>query len=157
MHPAGLAGDEAAAAVEASVLAAALRARAGGPPALAAGGVPGWQHMPAPDLPSEAAWLARVARAFDRDSLGGRRRVQRTAGKPSEGVVTLADRARRGRVQGLGVVEASCKTVIGQRLKQSGMHWTVNGADAIIALRCREASSTWETIRNPPHTQTRTA
>jgi hypothetical protein len=49
---------------------------------------------------------------------------------------------------GSGVVEASCKTVIGQRLKQSGMHWTVPGADAIIALRCREASSTWEAICN---------
>jgi len=71
MHPAGLAGDEAVAAVEASVLAAALRARASGPPVLATGGVPGWQHMPGPDLPSEAAWLARVARAFDRDSQAG--------------------------------------------------------------------------------------
>ena len=58
---------------------------------------------------------------------------------------------------GSGVVEASCKTVIGQRLKQSGMHWTVNGADAIIALRCAEASSQWETICKTPHTQTRTA
>ena len=64
---------------------------------------------------------------------------------------------QRGLFTGSGVVEASCKTVIGQRLKQSGMHWTVNGADAIIALRCREASSTWETICNTPHTQTRTA
>jgi hypothetical protein len=58
---------------------------------------------------------------------------------------------------GSGVVEASCKTVIGQRLKQSGMHWTVSGADAIIALRCREASSTWEAICNSSRTQTRTA
>ena len=58
---------------------------------------------------------------------------------------------------GSGVVEAGCKAVIGQRLKQSGMHWTVTGADAIIALRCREASSTWEAICNTPHTQTRTA
>jgi hypothetical protein len=41
---------------------------------------------------------------------------------------------------GSGVVEASCKTVIGQRLKQSGMHWTVNGADAIATLRCQHAS-----------------
>ena len=62
-----------------------------------------------------------------------------------------------GLFTGSGVVEASCKTVIGQRLKQSGMHWTVNGADAIIALRCKEASSTWEAICNTPHTQTRTA
>jgi hypothetical protein len=58
---------------------------------------------------------------------------------------------------GSGVVEAGCKSVIGQRLKQAGMHWTVNGADAIIALRCQEASSTWEAIRNKPGTQTRTA
>jgi len=28
------------------------------------------------------------------------------------------------------------------------MHWTVDGADAIIALRRREASSTWEAICN---------
>jgi hypothetical protein len=62
-----------------------------------------------------------------------------------------------GLFTGSGVVEASCKTVIGQRLKQSGMHWTVAGADSIIALRCREASSTWETVCNSPHTQTRTA
>jgi hypothetical protein len=63
----------------------------------------------------------------------------------------------RGLFVGSGVVEASCKTVVGQRLKQAGMHWTVAGADAIIALRCREASSTWEAICNTPHTQTRTA
>jgi len=58
---------------------------------------------------------------------------------------------------GSGVVEASCKSVVGQRLKQAGMHWTVNGADAIIALRCKDASSTWETACNSPRTQTRTA
>ena len=63
----------------------------------------------------------------------------------------------RGLFTGSGVVEASCKTLIGQRLKQSGMHWTVSGADAIIALRCREASSTWETACNTPHTQTQIA
>lgn len=37
---------------------------------------------------------------------------------------------------GTGVMEAACKTVIGSRLKQSGMFWTVRGANAIIALRC---------------------
>lgn len=37
---------------------------------------------------------------------------------------------------GSGVIEAGCKTVIGKRLKQSGMEWTVRGANAIIALRC---------------------
>ena len=37
---------------------------------------------------------------------------------------------------GSGVIEAGCKAVIGSRLKQSGMFWTVRGANAIIALRC---------------------
>jgi hypothetical protein len=37
---------------------------------------------------------------------------------------------------GSGVVEAACRTVIGARLKQSGMFWTVRGANAILALRC---------------------
>lgn len=56
---------------------------------------------------------------------------------------------------GSGVVEAGCKSVIGQRLKQSGMHWTVNGADAIIALRCAQASSSQrEAICASRHNQT---
>jgi len=37
---------------------------------------------------------------------------------------------------GSGVIEAGCKTVIGSRLKQSGMFWTVPCANAILALRC---------------------
>jgi hypothetical protein len=37
---------------------------------------------------------------------------------------------------GSGVIEAGCKTVIGSRLKQSGMFWTVRGANAILGLRC---------------------
>jgi hypothetical protein len=37
---------------------------------------------------------------------------------------------------GSGVIEAGCKTVIGFRLKQSGMFWSVRGANAILALRC---------------------
>jgi hypothetical protein len=55
---------------------------------------------------------------------------------------------------GSGVVEAGCKSVIGQRLKSSGMRWTVAGAGAITALRCREASSQQEAIWNNPHNQT---
>jgi hypothetical protein len=37
---------------------------------------------------------------------------------------------------GSGVIEAGCKTVIGSRLKRSGMFWTVRSANAILALRC---------------------
>lgn len=45
---------------------------------------------------------------------------------------------------GSGVVEAGCKTIIGQRLKQSGMEWTVRGANAITALRCVIKSGRFE-------------
>ena len=52
---------------------------------------------------------------------------------------------------GSGVIEAGCKTVIGSRLKQSGMFWTVRGANAIIALRCCHLNGRfedyWETRR----------
>jgi hypothetical protein len=37
---------------------------------------------------------------------------------------------------GSGVVEAGCKRVIGQRLKQSGMFWGESGATAVASLRC---------------------
>ena len=43
-----------------------------------------------------------------------------------------------------GVVEAGCKVVIGTRLKRAGMHWTVSGANAIIALRCSKLSGRYE-------------
>src|ERR1700730_3656202 len=43
-----------------------------------------------------------------------------------------------------GVLEAGCKVVIGTRLKRTGMHWTVNGANAIIALRCSKLSGRYE-------------
>ena len=45
---------------------------------------------------------------------------------------------------GSGVVEAGCRTVIGERLKQSGMRWSVRGANAIIALRCCILSGRFE-------------
>jgi hypothetical protein len=45
---------------------------------------------------------------------------------------------------GSGVVEAGCRTVIGERLKQSGMRWSVRGANAILALRCCILSGRFE-------------
>lgn len=45
---------------------------------------------------------------------------------------------------GSGVIEAGCKTVIGSRLKKSGMFWTVRGANAIMALRCSHLNGRFE-------------
>ena len=43
-----------------------------------------------------------------------------------------------------GVVEAGCNVAIGTRCKRAGMHWTVAGVDAIIALRCCKLSGRFE-------------
>ncbi len=50
----------------------------------------------------------------------------------------------QGLFVGSGVVEAGCKTIIGFRLKQSGMEWSVRGANAITALRCTMLSGRFE-------------
>lgn len=42
----------------------------------------------------------------------------------------------KGYFIGSGVVEAGCKSVIGQRAKQSGMLWSVQGAEYVLAIRC---------------------
>lgn len=52
-----------------------------------------------------------------------------------------ADYKNNGLFIGSGVIEAGCRTIIGQRLKHSGMEWTVRGANAIIALRCMHHSN----------------
>jgi len=51
---------------------------------------------------------------------------------------------KQGLCTSTGVVEAACKVVIGTRLKRAGMHWTVKGANAIIALRCSKLSGRFE-------------
>jgi hypothetical protein len=43
---------------------------------------------------------------------------------------------QQGYFIGSGVIEAGCKTVIGRRLKQSGMFWSESGAENILQLRC---------------------
>jgi len=42
-----------------------------------------------------------------------------------------------------GVVEAACKTLVTQRLKQSGMRWSPTGAQAILTLRSIIQSHRW--------------
>lgn len=51
---------------------------------------------------------------------------------------------KRGFFVGSGVVEAGCGSVIGGRLKKSGMEWSERGANAIIALRCLMYSGRFE-------------
>ena len=49
----------------------------------------------------------------------------------------------QGLFYGSGVVEAGCGTVIGKRLKQSGMFWSETGAENVLALRCALMGNRW--------------
>jgi len=64
-----------------------------------------------------------------------------------------------------GVMEASCKTLVTQRLKRSGMAWTPSGGQALLTLRSLIQSDRWQpawgllraafcktvTVRNTPN------
>lgn len=52
----------------------------------------------------------------------------------------------RGLQIGSGPVEAACKVITGQRLKQAGMRWSNAGADHVLALRCLAKSGQHHTI-----------
>jgi hypothetical protein len=88
---------------------------------------------------------------------GGRRRRGRPAGRPGRGHAgtgAAAGRFRRlGMLTGSGHIAAACKQVVAQRAKHSGMHWTVQGAASIIALRTQHASGRWDELWAPSATQ----
>jgi len=47
---------------------------------------------------------------------------------------------------GSGITEAACKTVFTQRLKHSGMSWTVAGGQIILDLRVIWFSGVWDDV-----------
>jgi hypothetical protein len=54
---------------------------------------------------------------------------------------------------GSGTIESGCKRVIGARLKQAGMTWTVDGARQVIKARAMHLSGEWDDFcshRPPP-------
>jgi hypothetical protein len=51
-----------------------------------------------------------------------------------------------GMFTGSGAIEGGIKAIVVQRAKQSGMHWTTEGAASIIALRCQHASGRWDEL-----------
>jgi hypothetical protein len=54
-----------------------------------------------------------------------------------------ADYLEQGLPIGSGVVEAACKTLVTQRMKQSGMAWGHTGGQAILSLRSLIQSNRW--------------
>jgi hypothetical protein len=47
---------------------------------------------------------------------------------------------------GSGITAAACKIVFTQRLKRSGMSWTIQGGQVILDLRVIKLSRVWEDV-----------
>lgn len=83
-------------------------------------------------------WLREIAA----EHAGAQPGLAEEIGKQADYFETNTPRMRspefreQGFFIGSGVIEAGCKSIVGVRLKQSGMFWTVRGANDIIALRC---------------------
>ena len=45
---------------------------------------------------------------------------------------------------GSGVVEGACRSVVCERLKKSGVFWSVECANRVLALRCAVASDIFD-------------
>ena len=54
----------------------------------------------------------------------------------------------RGWQIGTGMIESTCKQVVGQRLKGPGMHWSEHGAIAMTALKATELNADWHPFWN---------
>ena len=53
-----------------------------------------------------------------------------------------------GLIVGSGPVEAAAKTLVGHRLKRSGMRWTRQGGQQILNLRVQVQSKRWDAFWN---------
>jgi hypothetical protein len=67
----------------------------------------------------------------------------------------------QGLFYGSGVIEGGCRSVVGQRLKESGMFWTAAGATSVltlrVALKSRRWDECWDTLHDSHHLQIRLA
>lgn len=103
------------------------------------------RHQPKLDQ-GEVEKLVRLLRSLDVAQPEGREKIRQEA----DYFAQHAERMRYPKFRqqhlfvGSGVIEAGCKTIIGSRTKQSGMFWTVRGANAIIALRCCHLNGRFE-------------
>jgi len=60
-----------------------------------------------------------------------------------------AEFRRRGMLVGSGALKSGCRSVIGRRLKPSGLRGTVLGANGILTPGCSIINNRWENIWDP--------
>jgi hypothetical protein len=100
-------------------------------------------------LEEEEDGVERVIRVlkYHRGRAQGRKRkrleTQLTYFRNQRHRMRYAEYVRDGLPIASGVIEATCKTLVTQRLKQSGMAWTLTGGQAILTLRSLIQSNRW--------------
>lgn len=60
--------------------------------------------------------------------------------------INYGEYKEKGYIIGSGAIESGNKVVIQQRLKQSGMHWSIEGAQYIATLRTKYKSNLWDVV-----------
>ena len=51
-------------------------------------------------------------------------------------ILTCGSDVYSGIYVGSGVIEAGCKVIVGNRMRNAGMHWSKDNAEKMISLRC---------------------
>ena len=92
------------------------------------------------DLPQHAPHLVKPAATETGYFIGNHHRMQ------------YADFRANGYYIGSGPVEAACNTIVKQRAKRAGMHWTIRGLDPVLALRTLHQSSRDQILWPTPQT-----
>lgn len=92
------------------------------------------------DLPQSAPDLARPAATEVGYFTGHHHRMQ------------YADFKANGYYIGSGPVESACNTIVKQRAKRAGMHWTITGLDPVLALRTLRQSGREQILWPTPQT-----
>jgi hypothetical protein len=92
------------------------------------------------DLPATAPHLAEPAATEVGYFTGNHHRMQ------------YADFRANGYYIGSGPVESACNTIVKQRAKRAGMHWTIHGLDPVLALRTLHQSGRDHVLWTTPQT-----
>lgn len=59
-------------------------------------------------------------------------------------MMRYAEFVRKGLPIGTGITEAACETLVTQRMKRSGMRWTISGGQGVLTLRSLLQSKRWD-------------
>lgn len=90
----------------------------------------------------------RALRRLKPRTKDGREKVRTTIGyyEGNRERMRYAEFRRKGYFIGSGVTESSCKRLVGARLKQAGMRWVIDGAQAILQLRVAYLNQRWDSL-----------